>query len=274
MNVPIQSIFRYDSTNAGDYFSPPFRYVNLGSSRFEDISHLNNVASLAPNLVIGGGGLLGSRTFDPHFKRIFERRYQTVVGWGLGDNARINPVSGYVKKSKCNYPSYIDRFDLLGVRDYGTNYPWVPCASCLHPLFQKHWQAENEIVVYEHKRVPISIDCFPKMSNGTNDLAKILRFIGSARVVVTNSYHGAYWGQLFGKAVLVFPFGSKFYHFKHKITLCKPADWKKGLDRVEEQPPALAECIEANLGFWQLVHKLFALPPSYLTHKSKIKLQG
>ena len=263
MRADIQSIFRYDVKNAGDLYCPPFRYVNLGSQRFTDIMHIKDVASLSPNLVIGGGGLLGLRTFAPNMNRIFERSYRAVVGWGLGVNTGTDMVSGYVKRTKCTFPAYMDRFDILGVRDYGTCYPWVPCASCLHPLFQRQWPIENDVVVYEHKRVPSGIDCFPKMHNDTIDLERVLRFLGSSRVVITNSYHGAYWSQLMGKAVLAFPFSSRFYQFKHKITLCKPAEWKKWLDRVEEQPPPLQECIDANLKFWKRVRSLLGLARSH-----------
>lgn len=94
------------------------------------------------------------------------------------------------------------------------------------------------------------------MSNDTKDIARVIRFLGSARVVITNSYHAAYWSQLMGKAVVVFPFSSKFYYFKHKVTLGKPEDWKKLLDQVEEQAPALQDCVEANLKFNDQVQKL------------------
>ncbi len=245
----IQSVCRLDATNAGDFHSAPFRYVDLGTLRCSDIITLPRPNELARQLVIGGGGLLGSPSFEPFWQQLFSRSYDTVVGWGMGDNARVDTTSGFVDRTECVYPDYVRRFDLLGVRDIGTPYEWVPCASCLHPLFDEEWPIEHDVVVFEHKRVPTGIEEFPKMNNDTNDLARVLRFLGSGRVVITNSYHGAYWAQLLGRGVLAFPFSSKFYHLRHKATLCRPHEWKQHLDRVEDQPPALQECIDANLRF-------------------------
>jgi len=256
----IVSVFRYDPANVGDFFGAPFRYLNFGSLRCVDILGLDESLSLPPNLIVGGGGLLGSSTFDPWFRKLFDRSHEQVVGWGLGDNSRIDVHSGYVQPGKYLYPDYVKQFTLLGVRDSGTAHPWVPCASCLHPLFAQKWEIKNEVVVLEHKRVPIRIEGFPKMNNDTHDLSRIVRFLGTARVVITNSYHGAYWSQLLGKGVLAFPFSSKFYSLKHKVTLCKPAEWKRYLERVEEQPPALRECIQANLDFERKVRALLGLP--------------
>ena len=46
------------------------------------------------------------------------------------------------------------------------------------------------------------------------DENKTIEFIGSGDVVVTNSYHGAYWATLLGKVVVAFPWASKFYGLK------------------------------------------------------------
>jgi len=267
------SIYRCDPTNVGDFHSAPLHYFDFGTSRFVDIFNVRDGASLPRSLIIGGGGLLGSQTFDPHFQKLFQRSYRQVVGWGLGDNSRVDTASGFVEQTDLRYPAYAERFTLLGVRDCGADYPWVPCASCLHPLFGREWTVENEVVIFEHKRVPIPIDGFPKMNNDTNDLERVLRFLGTARVVITNSYHGVYWSQLLGKGVLAFPFSSKFYHFKHKVTLCKPAEWRKCLARVEEQPPALQECIDANLSFWTKVRQQLNLNTSEVNGRKHADLR-
>lgn len=247
----VASVYRYDPSNVGDVFCTPMRYFDFGSLRCLDILDFDKrTPDIPANIIVGGGGLLGNSTFNRCFEKLFAMRPQNVIGWGLGENSKIDIANGYVEKGKLNYPSFINRFSLLGVRDFGSEHPWVPCASCMHPLFSENWRIKNEVVVFEHKRVPIPIDFFPKMDNNTNDFSRVVRFLATARVVITNSYHAAYWSQLLGKAVLVFPFSTKFYYLKHKVTLCKPSDWKKYLERVEEQPPALQECIDANLTFW------------------------
>lgn len=256
----ITSVFRYDPSNAGDFFCAPLRYLNFGSLRCADILNLGDPALLSSRLVIGGGGLLSSKTFNPCFEKLLERDYEFLIGWGLGDNARYDSIAGYTEQIECRYPDFLNRFSLVGVRDYGTAFPWVPCASCLHPLFAEKWAVQHEVVVFEHKRIPIPIADFPRMSNNTNDFQRVLAFLGSARVVITNSYHAAYWSQLLGKGVLAFPFSTKFYQLKHRVTLCRPAEWKRHLDRVESQPSALKECIEANLGFAEKVRSLIGWP--------------
>lgn len=129
-NHDIASVFRYDTTNVGDFYCPPFRYFDMGSYRSVDIMNLQDVATLPQNLIIGGGGLLGSPTFKPYFEKIFSRSYKSVIGWGMGENSRVDRKTAYVERMDLVYPDYINRFDLLGVRDYGTEYTWVPCASC------------------------------------------------------------------------------------------------------------------------------------------------
>lgn len=261
----IASVYRYDPTNVGDAYCAPLLYFDFGSLRCLDILDLQNRKPEIPsNIIAGGGGLLGNPTFNRCFENLFAQKPQNVVGWGLGENSRIDVSNGYVERGKLSYPQFIDRFSLLGVRDYGTDYLWVPCASCMHPLFSEKWDIQNEIVVFEHKRVPISIDCFPKMNNDTKDFSSVIRFLATAQVVITNSYHAVYWSQLLGKAVLAFPFSTKFYYFKHKVTLCKPSEWKKYLENVEEQPPALHECIEANYVFFEKVGEMLNLnKPDY-----------
>ncbi len=273
--LDIASVFRADPGNVGDWHCAPTHYLDFGSQRYVDIFDFRQSAPKLPaNIIVGGGGLLGSASFSGCFDKLLAQPFEHIIGWGMGENSKFDAASGYVDRDELSYPEFLKRFSLVGVRDFGTEYPWVPCASCLHPLFADKYNVENEVVVFEHKRVPIAIHGFPKMTNDTNDLASVVQFLGSARVIITNSYHAAYWGQLLGKAVLAFPFSTKFYHFKHKITLCRPGEWKKYLDRVEEQPPVLAECIEANLAHWAKTRDLLNLKtsPAVRTPASRVFL--
>jgi hypothetical protein len=36
---------------------------------------------------------------------------------------------------------------------------------------------------------------------------------------------------------------------RHRVTLCRPGEWKENLSKVEAQPPALEECVAANVEF-------------------------
>ena len=93
---------------------------------------------------------------------------------------------------------------------------------------------------------------YPHMANDNKQtFEEVIEFLGSSDVVVTNSYHGAYWATLLGKAVVAFPWASKFHGLKHKPILCPAPDWWKELnDREQHQyKHALEECRQANKDF-------------------------
>lgn len=241
-------VFRADATNSGDWWSLPAHYAP-----FPHKGHLLDIASFRPdtplhrNVLVGGGGLI-----SPHFpqlEQLMHRADVRLIGWGLGHNMAVDVEAGFVEESELRYPHYLDRFDLLGIRDHGTPYRWVPCASCLHPAFSRDYPVRHEVVVYEHKRVPTGLDGFPKMTNDGNDIIAALEFLGSGRLVLTNSYHGAYWATLLGRRVIAFPFSSKFYGLKHRPALCRPAEWERHAADSKIYPAALSEARQANLEF-------------------------
>ena len=114
--------------------------------------------------------------------------------WGAGLNSKDVSVDSYDAK----YPSYLNRFHLVGVRDWDTEFRWVPCASCMHPAFDKEYEIKNEFVWFEHKKRLIDNKWFdikpaPRMLNTGQNIEQIIEFLGSAETVFTNSYHGVYW---------------------------------------------------------------------------------
>ncbi|TAM46281.1 MAG: glycosyltransferase [Gammaproteobacteria bacterium] len=241
-------VFRADATNAGDWWSLPAHYLPFANKgHLLDIAALRSDTPMHRNLVVGGGGLV-----SPHFpqlEQLMRRVDIRLIGWGLGHNMNVDVEAGYVEPEELRYPRYMERFDLLGVRDWGAPYRWVPCASCLHPAFSRDYPIRHEIVVYEHKRIPTGIDGFPKMTNDTGDIVAALEFLGSGRLVLTNSYHGAYWATLLGRQVIAFPFSSKFYGLKHRIPLCRAAEWEKHVAGCKVYPEALIEGRRANVDF-------------------------
>jgi hypothetical protein len=247
----VDFVHRQDKGNAGDWYSVPQQYFELfRGARVHDLAHMDpmEIGRLSRRVVVGGGGLLGRAKFSRQFLALWEKPVRCAVGWGLGDNLTVDFKTQWVDECRIQYPDDVERFDLLGVRDWGTPYRWVPCASCLHPSFAKVRVPIHDVVVYENK-MPTGVEEFPKMQNTSLDMDAILDFLGSGHVVITNSYHGAYWAQLLGRGVLAFPFSSKFWHMRHRVTLCRPGEWKENLSKVEAQPPALEECVAANVEF-------------------------
>jgi hypothetical protein len=177
--------------------------------------------------------------------------------WGAGHNSRDKVEDSYF----INYPSYLNRFHLVGVRDWVEDYRWVPCASCMHPAFDKEYEIKNEFVWFEHKKKLIdgrSLDLLPapRMLNTGQNMDQIIEFLGSGETVVTNSYHGVYWATLLGRKVVCVPWGTKFNMFKHPPTMATDKDWIDKIEEAESYPNALKECRNANKEFYEDVINL------------------
>lgn len=250
MTVHATTVYRVDETNVGDAFCAPARYFDIDGAA-HDIIGLD-ATTLRGMVVVGGGGLI-AQTFAPMMTALAQARpgMAALVGWGIGESLNIDRKGGMVLPFAGELPGYLDAFDLLGVRDYGTRFRWTPCASCLAPEFDQPRPAPvHPVVIYEHKRIPIPIEGPPRLSNTGNDLAAVLDFLASAEVVVTNSYHGAYWATLLGRRVVAVPNMSKIYRFKHAPAIGRAEHWRKLADVAAPYPDALAECRAANAAFF------------------------
>ena len=172
--------------------------------------------------------------------------------WGVGHNSKEKDIDSY----DVAYPEYIKKFHLVGIRDFDSDYRWVPCASCMHPGFDKEYEIQNEVVWFEHKKKLIDSKWFdvlpaPRMVNVGQNMEQILEFLGSAETVVTNSYHGVYWATLLGRKVVCVPWGSKFNMFKHPPTMANERTWSDMIESATSYPSALSECRDANIEFFE-----------------------
>lgn len=245
----IAHIFRADATNVGDWHCAPKLYFDLGDQSALDI--LDNPAlPFGSNVIVGGGGLI-ARTFAPMIEALVQQRpkLRSLVAWGVGESLNVDRLGGLVAPWSAPLPGYLEQFDLVGMRDYGTQYPWVPCASCMHDLFDRPYEIEHPVVIYEHKRIPIAISGPPRRNNAGSDLAAVLAFLGSGDLVITNSYHGAYWATLLGRRVVAIPNMSKLYRLKHAPVIARPDQWLRYAPSAKIYPEALDECRAANRAF-------------------------
>lgn len=252
----IVHMFRADPTNCGDWWSLPARYFTFPlHDNVVDVNDYGGRSLLKGMVILGGGGLIG-----PAFRQIGDMLGDPgirCIGWGLGDNMLDDKRSGYVG-GFTDLPDYIRQFKLLGIRDVIDGLRWVPCASCMHPVFSENYERRHDVVVLEHKRIPLGIKGVPTMTNNGNDIEQIVRFIASGDTVVTNSYHGAYWAILLGRKCVAIPFSSKFHRMRHPATLCQPGDWKSGMVKATIHDNALAESRLANVRFYADVMELLA----------------
>lgn len=191
--------------------------------------------------------------------RNFIKRYMNKIKpvsaprhiWGAGHNGPLDKRG----IAEIVYPDWLMNFDEVGVRDWDQNQPWVPCASCMHPALKKKYAIKNDVVFFEHKKQLIKNfgnDSIPRFVNSGSNIDQTIELLGSANIILTNSYHGAYWGVLLGKKVIVVePWSSKFLSMKYAPWILKrDQDWKDVVDQIKIRDSALDDCQDATTKFW------------------------
>jgi len=220
--MDVANVFRADDTNVGDWHCAPFRYFDLGRAYLDILDfepstegHDESVKALADRHVVLGGGGLMAKTFHPKLAHLAEQRPRllSLVAWGIAESEYVDRSGGLVPPYPGPLPDYMSAFDLIALRDTGGNLhsrvEWAPCVSCMAPAFDKHPKVTRHAVIYEHKSIPIPIDGLDRVSNEGRSLESKVAFLGSAELVITNSYHGAYRAILLGRRVLAVPNMSK-----------------------------------------------------------------
>lgn len=296
--LPHISVHCADYMNTGDLWSAPHHYFDFLQGSVELDTREWDVDSVLYTLdryidlvepyyfkpgalnhlqIFGGGGLFYEACMRTFLEMTCSREVNPLtklVAWGAGMNQHAptgQVISGDVKGNVTRFvkgckvinglPEKLEEWDLVGIRDYDCGYEWVPCASCMSPLFDLDYEVEHEIVIYEHTSFKVSevIDTtgFKVMVNGGNSLVSVLKFMGSGEVVVTSTYHGVYWATLLGKRVVVFePFSTKFNHLKHKHPMATSKNWTEKIRESQSYPNALQECRISNIRFSEKVKEL------------------
>ena len=185
------------------------------------------------------------------------------VIWGIGHNVQ---KYGQDDVDKIKYPKFMREFNIVGIRDYVPQQPYdyVPCASCMHPELRKTHSIKNDIVIIEHKKQLIKGTDFgamsiPRFVNSGNNLSQMIELIGSANIVISNSYHAVYWATLMKKkTICVGAWSSKFFTLKHKPVHIKSIskDFDEAIDEAKIYDTALDESIMANQKMWNKIQAL------------------
>lgn len=172
--------------------------------------------------------------------------------WGAGHNA--TPGEPLV------YPEELARYQRVGIRDYKAGHDWAPCASCMHPAFGKKYNKRHRAIWFEHKKQLIKDRDFGsepmlRFTNTGTDMDQTIELLGSAEIVLTNSYHGAYWATLLGcRVIVVGPWSTKFDYMRHppiQIPIGQP--WQEVVDQTSQYNHALDECRAATEQFWNKI---------------------
>jgi hypothetical protein len=233
--------------NIGDLSSAPCLYFDLDAEK-KDITS-GSIDTDKP-LIIGGGGL-GYPAFSNWFSSMVSNHKAPVVVWGVGGN-----VHG---SKNVETPEWVGKAALAGIRDFGSGYEWVPCASCMHPAFSRHYPVRNVLVAYVHGGIGLSARLpkgTPIKTNFGCSLEEAVKFISQGEYVVTNSYHGVYWATLLGRKVIVDPFSSRHRFFKHPPASLEGKSVQTAMDEAKPYPEALEECREANRSFFEKVSNM------------------
>jgi len=176
--------------------------------------------------------------------------------WGAGHNG--SPEMDFIK---IRWPKVFAKFKLIGIRDFNpaSKFHWAPCASCMHPAFDKTYEIKNDIIWFEHKKQLIKdfgTDPIPRFINSGDNIEQTIELLGSANTILTNSYHGAYWGTLLKKKVIVVggAWSSKFNFMKYPpVILGKKDSWKDAVETAPIYENALDDCRHATKEYWNLI---------------------
>lgn len=250
--------------NVGDILSGPSRYWDWGPHAVVDICDTAAIQAIEPGsrLVIGGGGLL-MPWFDPHRERLLARSPAKVAWWGVGERRIQDVAGGYVPAEAAAgiAPGEFPASHLVGLRSLEPGYRHVPCASCKFVdgfVRQRGWTEGAGTAVFEHVAVPLARDLdHPRMTNVGCRPEDALSFIAGCRVLVTNSYHGMYWGCLLAKRVICVPFSSGLYRHPWRVDYVRPAEVAARVDAALASDPGtepadrlpLATAVAANDAF-------------------------
>lgn len=265
-NNSVVNIHRYDKTNVGDYYCAPHHYFDQLKGKFLDIYDYksenkdileNFILEISTKaLIIGGGGLLNRSSFEKQLKlfEALQSKGKKTVLWGVGHNSKHKSDFGSITSYNIN----LKNFGLVGTRDFKMPGEFLPCVSCMHPIFDKDYSETQEIGIIYHKKtlkkkqLIKKLEDYPSTSN-TTDLEDMVSFIGKSNRIVTDSYHAMYWSMLLGKKVAVIPNSSKFFDFKYQPVVTSFENFENDIKNTNTFTGLLEESRELNTNFSEKV---------------------
>ncbi len=246
----IHFIHRYITTNTGDMACGYYQYFLDSFKDFNCIIHdINSVdLNLISNkdvAIIGGGGLINANTeWSYNINKVSKIAKNTII-WSAGFNTHY----GTFIKIKIDW----SKINLVSVRDYNyKDFRYVPCATCAIKYFDKSFKIKRKYGVIGHQNnlndIPDEMRKYDSISND-DTVENIIDFIGSSEIILTNSYHAAYWSILLEKKCIVFSaFSEKFNYYKYM-----PEFYSGNLDsdilKCKIYPDALKEARIKNNSF-------------------------
>ena len=185
--------------NIGDYLCSPKHY-------FYFINPINN-------LYIIGGGIYPS--FARKYLKKNNLKKDQVILWGIGESNSKNFIPQKLKMDK--------DFLQVGIRDVISveQEYFLPCVSCLHPILDLEilgrgtvlfLNADIEVTTNTDSNFYQELLDKNNWSIAFNNCTEeeLIDILQNNQHIITNSYHGAYWGLLSGHNVTLLGYSSKF----------------------------------------------------------------
>lgn len=257
-------------SNAGDYYCSPELYYDFENYQVIKINTHKLVSSESTSelklkdaiIIFGGGGIIDvTKRMNSFYKNLDPSN--KCFHWGSGSN-RLNPEKTHWELNTDEIEIKDDtlkNFILVGRRDYldsyYENHTYVPCVSCKLPYLKLKYKIKRRIGVVDHMSIKINKRFkFPRISMNLDKfkIDEIIKFIGESEIIITSSFHAAYWALLLNKKVII----NKNWSSKFDTLKYQPALFSGNLERDIRScivPPAdyLKECIELNDAFYQRV---------------------
>jgi len=261
---------RFSYFNQGDINALPLLYFNDFFKNYNVVvSNIFNLPrkKISPSdiVIFGGGGIIDDNKIWNTAISSAQKLCENVIIWGAGINTIMQ--DGTIKHLEPNVD--YSKMKLVGVRDYNNplGIPYTPCSSCLISYLEKKASIKHEIVQMIHPRKQdqkfINLD-LPNL-NHFSSLETIFDFISSSEVVLTTSYHCAFWAVLMKKKVIIPESklrATKYYFYKYKPAVLEDEQFTnidsiyKIIDTVPVYENALSESRSETLKFFSQVQNI------------------
>lgn len=192
-----------DYNNTGDRLCG---YYNFFQELYKYDIHIHNIININFNIIkksdtviIGGGGLLDNcEAFNRDINRILDLS-DNVIFWSVGFHIWSQEIQE-MTPLKIEKNIRLNNAKLLSIRDYNheSKIRYVPCATCMIPYFDSNYRLiKRDIGVINHYSFQNSFD-YETITNSSS-IETIINFILTSNIILTNSYHAAYWATLMKK---------------------------------------------------------------------------
>ena len=218
-------------------------------------------------VILGGSGMLYvAESFNQAINKILDI-CNNVIAWSVGYNTHNNR---WFNGNADEFTSInINKFKLITIRDYKhpSNLEYLPCPSAMALKLEKSKKIERRCGVICHSRLPyLDIFGFETINNSAS-ISRINEFILTSEIIITNSYHCAYWGILLSRKVIVVnKFSTKFDYFKYKPEFLEINQneneveirnkLEEAIDRAKIYEDVYQEAIEMNSMFFERVRNI------------------